>query len=157
MDVAGWHLYLRDMNAAPGLKMSQALAQQLGPQVQGSRGGVRESDVASLLKTIPVKLGAGRLQVGRGRGRGCGGVRACWLAGAGAGRRWGRAPAAAPAAAGAAAKPPPCRLLPRAPHHASTARTPRTGAARLQVSLLEVMPSICVGDLVRLLEDYSRK
>jgi hypothetical protein len=29
--------------------------------------------------------------------------------------------------------------------------------APAQVSLFEVMPSMCVGDLVRLLEDYSRK
>eukprot|EP00967_Tisochrysis_lutea_P022893 scaffold26127_cov22-Tisochrysis_lutea.AAC.2 len=33
VDVAGWHLYLRDMNAAPGVKMSTALANQFGPQV----------------------------------------------------------------------------------------------------------------------------
>jgi hypothetical protein len=33
VDVAGWHLYLRDMTAAPGLKMHTALAQQFGPQV----------------------------------------------------------------------------------------------------------------------------
>jgi hypothetical protein len=33
VDVAGWHLYLRDMTAAPGLKMHSALATQFGPQV----------------------------------------------------------------------------------------------------------------------------
>lgn len=33
VDVAGWHLFLRDMNAAPGLKMSQALAAKFGPDV----------------------------------------------------------------------------------------------------------------------------
>lgn len=32
------HLYLRDLNAVPGLKMSQALAQQLGPQVGAGQG-----------------------------------------------------------------------------------------------------------------------
>lgn len=35
MDVAGWHLYLRDMNAAPGIKMAAALAQHFGPLVRG--------------------------------------------------------------------------------------------------------------------------
>jgi hypothetical protein len=96
VDVAGWHLYLRDMSAAPGLKMSAALAQQLGPQAQqGSRGGVRESDVAALLGKIPVKLGAGKLQVGGRGGWGAGvggrwGVVGCrW--GAGGGRGWGAA------------------------------------------------------------------
>ena len=35
VDIAGWHLFLRDMNAAPGgIKMSQALAAQFGPQVR---------------------------------------------------------------------------------------------------------------------------
>ena len=33
VDVAGWHLYLRDLNAAPGFKMSAALAAKFGPQV----------------------------------------------------------------------------------------------------------------------------
>lgn len=33
VDIAGWHLFLRDMNAVPGFKMSQALATQLGPEV----------------------------------------------------------------------------------------------------------------------------
>lgn len=29
-DIAGWHLYLRDLNAAPGVKMADVLAHQLG-------------------------------------------------------------------------------------------------------------------------------
>ncbi len=33
VDIAGWHLFLRDMNAAPGVKMSTALANQFGPEV----------------------------------------------------------------------------------------------------------------------------
>lgn len=33
VDIAGWHLFMRDMNAVPGFKMSQALATQLGPEV----------------------------------------------------------------------------------------------------------------------------
>jgi hypothetical protein len=34
VDIAGWHLFLRDMSAAPGLKMNEALATQLGPKVR---------------------------------------------------------------------------------------------------------------------------
>jgi hypothetical protein len=34
VDLSGWHLFLRDMTATPGLKMNHALAQQLGPQVR---------------------------------------------------------------------------------------------------------------------------
>ncbi|GFR41636.1 hypothetical protein Agub_g2366 [Astrephomene gubernaculifera] len=62
VDIAGWHLYLRDMGAGiPGssLKMSQALAQQLGPQLNK---GLREADVEGLLRKVPVKLGAGKLK-----------------------------------------------------------------------------------------------
>ncbi|GLC42358.1 hypothetical protein PLESTB_000655800 [Pleodorina starrii] len=87
VDIAGWHLYLRDMGTGvPGssLKMSQALAQQFGPQLNK---GLREADVEGLLKKIPVKLGAGKLKA----------------------------------------------------------------------SLYDVMPSMCVGDLVRLCEDFARR
>ncbi|PNH03237.1 hypothetical protein TSOC_010732 [Tetrabaena socialis] len=66
------------------IKMSQALAQQLGPQL--SRG-LRESDVEGMLQKVPVKLGAGKLKA----------------------------------------------------------------------SLFDVMPSMCVGDLVRLCEEYARR
>ncbi|WIA16395.1 hypothetical protein OEZ86_007881 [Tetradesmus obliquus] len=86
VDIAGWHLFLRDMSAVPGLKMSQALATKLGPEVAGSRRGLLESDVAAVLKKIPVELGAGKTRV----------------------------------------------------------------------SLFEVMPSMCVSDLVKILDDYAR-
>lgn len=87
VDIAGWHLFMRDMNAVPGFKMSQALATQLGPEAARSgRSGMRESDVAAVLKKIPVELGAGKTRV----------------------------------------------------------------------SLFEVMPSMCVGDLVKILDDYAK-
>lgn len=35
VDIAGWHLFMRDMNAVPGFKMSLALATKLGPEVCG--------------------------------------------------------------------------------------------------------------------------
>lgn len=84
VDIQGWHLYLRDMTAVPGFKMSQALAQQLGPQV--SRG-LREADIEAVLKKVPIKLGSGKMKV----------------------------------------------------------------------SLYDVMPSMCVGDLVKILGEYGRR
>lgn len=30
VDISGWHLYLRDLNAVPGVKMADALANKLG-------------------------------------------------------------------------------------------------------------------------------
>lgn len=86
VDIAGWHLYMRDMGTgvAGGLKMSQALARQLGPEA--SRG-LREADVEAVLRKIPVKLGAGKERV----------------------------------------------------------------------SLYDAMPSICVGDLVKICEDFARR
>jgi hypothetical protein len=87
VDVAGWHLFMRDMTATPALKMSQVLATQLGPKAaSGGRGGLRESDIESVLRKIPVKLGGGRMQV----------------------------------------------------------------------SLYDVMPSMCVGDLCKILEDFAK-
>ncbi|KIZ05037.1 hypothetical protein MNEG_2924 [Monoraphidium neglectum] len=62
VDIAGWHLFLRDMSAVPGLKMAAALAAQLGPTAAGAgRGGLRESDVSAVLKRIPVDVGGGRV------------------------------------------------------------------------------------------------
>ncbi|KAK9861957.1 hypothetical protein WJX84_005949 [Apatococcus fuscideae] len=60
MDMNGWHLFLRDVNAGHGLKLNQALAQQLGVEA----GKLQEqSQLESLLKKVPVKLGGGKLQV----------------------------------------------------------------------------------------------
>lgn len=49
VDLAGWHLYARDMSASPTMKMSQALALQLGPKVHaclpgpGAQGSLHRS------------------------------------------------------------------------------------------------------------------
>lgn len=87
VDIAGWHLFTRDMSAAPGLKMAAALAAQLGPQAASAgRGGLREADVSGVLRRIPVDVGGGRVTL----------------------------------------------------------------------SLLDVMPSGCVSDLVRLLDEWAR-
>ncbi|KAG1655529.1 hypothetical protein FOA52_000009 [Chlamydomonas sp. UWO 241] len=84
VDLAGWHLYSRDMTATQGMKMDQALARQLGPKAAER---LRESDIEAVLKKIPIKAGAGKLQV----------------------------------------------------------------------SLFEIMPSMCVGDLTRIVEDYGKR
>lgn len=64
VDIAGWHLFLRDMSAVPGLKMANALAAQLGPQAASAgRGGLREADVSGVLRRIPVDVGGGRVTV----------------------------------------------------------------------------------------------
>jgi hypothetical protein len=66
VDLAGWHLFLRDMSAVPGLKMASALAAQLGPAAaDAGRGGLREADVTAVLKRIPVDVGGGRVTVRR--------------------------------------------------------------------------------------------
>jgi hypothetical protein len=55
IDVAKWHLYLRDAH------LHTVLAEQLYPLLQG--GNLQEDQVLDLLKKIPVKLGGGKLEV----------------------------------------------------------------------------------------------
>lgn len=61
IDVNGWHLFLRDASAGKGLKLSQALGQQLGSEV--SAGKLRPDDIEQILKKVPIKLGAGKTTV----------------------------------------------------------------------------------------------
>ena len=55
IDVAKWHLYLRDAH------LHTPLAQQLYPIVSGGR--IEEDQVLEILKNIPVKLGGGKIEV----------------------------------------------------------------------------------------------
>ncbi|WP_088890900.1 DUF3181 family protein [Leptolyngbya ohadii] len=55
IDVAKWHLYLRDAH------LHTVLAEQLYPLLQD--GKLQENQVLDLLKRIPVKLGGGKLDV----------------------------------------------------------------------------------------------
>ncbi len=55
MDVARWHLYLRDAH------LHTLLAEQLAPQV--AAGKVDEAAVTEVLQRIPVKLGGGRKEL----------------------------------------------------------------------------------------------
>jgi len=55
IDVAKWHLYLRDAH------LHTVLAEQLYPMLAG--GKVEENKVVDLLKRTPVKLGGGKVEV----------------------------------------------------------------------------------------------
>lgn len=55
IDVAKWHLYLKDAH------LHTVLAEQLYPLLE--EGRINESTVSSILQTIPVKLGGGKLDV----------------------------------------------------------------------------------------------
>lgn len=85
-DISGWHLYLRDLNAAPGVKMADALAHELGnvwaleggEQVACCRArtllspsttqlvadrGYSEAAITEVLSRVPVTLGKGKVQL----------------------------------------------------------------------------------------------
>ncbi|ABC99654.1 hypothetical protein ACVW0Q_000624 [Thermostichus sp. MS-CIW-21] len=55
IDVARWHLYLRDAH------LHTLLAEQLAPQVRA--GKVDEDAVTEILQRIPVKVGGGRKEL----------------------------------------------------------------------------------------------
>ena len=55
IDIAKWHLYLRDAH------LHTALAERLLPLV--TSGGVQESQVTEVLNNISVKLGGGKREV----------------------------------------------------------------------------------------------
>ena len=50
MDVQGWHLYLKDASAGKGLKIAQALAQQLGSEM--SQGKFQPQELEGILKKV---------------------------------------------------------------------------------------------------------
>jgi hypothetical protein len=55
IDVAKWHLYLRDAH------LHTLLAEQFFPVLQ--QGKIDEGQVTAILKNIPVKLGGGKREV----------------------------------------------------------------------------------------------
>ena len=52
VDVNGWHLYLRDITVAPGLKMNHALANQLGSRLLNEKLG--DKDIEGLLQQVQI-------------------------------------------------------------------------------------------------------
>ena len=61
IDVSGWHLFLREVKAAKGLNLAQALAQQFGQDI--SSGSNSKGNMDEELKKIPIKLGGGKTQL----------------------------------------------------------------------------------------------
>jgi hypothetical protein len=55
IDVAKWHLYLRDAH------LHTTLAEQFYPMLM--KGSVSESDVSNVLKAMKVKLGGGKVEL----------------------------------------------------------------------------------------------
>lgn len=55
IDVAKWHLYLRDAH------LHTTVAEQLYPMM--GKGSLSEDQVMNVLKNIPVKLGGGKVEV----------------------------------------------------------------------------------------------
>jgi hypothetical protein len=55
IDVAKWHLYLKDAH------LHTTLAEQVYPLL--NKGNVNEDDVLTILQNIPIKLGGGKLDV----------------------------------------------------------------------------------------------
>ena len=61
IDVSGWHLFLREVKAAKGLNLAQALAQQFGQDI--SSRDYDKNKLDEVLKKIPIKLGGGKTQL----------------------------------------------------------------------------------------------
>ena len=54
VDINGWHLYLRDITVAPGLKMNHALANQLGSRLLNENLG--DKDIEGLLQQVGTRI-----------------------------------------------------------------------------------------------------
>ena len=61
IDVSGWHLFLREVKAAKGLNLAQALAQQFGQDISSQK--YSSSTLEQVLQKVPVKLGGGKAQL----------------------------------------------------------------------------------------------
>lgn len=61
IDVGGWHLFLREVKAAKGLNLAQALAQQFGQDIASQK--YSKNSFEEVLKKVPVKLGGGKAQL----------------------------------------------------------------------------------------------
>ena len=61
IDVSGWHLFLREVKAAKGLNLAQALAQQFGQDISSQK--YNKGSLEEVLKKVPIKLGGGKAQL----------------------------------------------------------------------------------------------
>lgn len=61
IDVSGWHLFLREVKAAKGLNLAQALAQQFGQDISSKK--YNKSTFKEVLEKVPIKLGGGKAKL----------------------------------------------------------------------------------------------
>ena len=61
VDIAGWHLFLKDIKVEGQTTMAQALAAKLGGDMMSS--GFDDRNVEDALKKVPVKIGQGKITV----------------------------------------------------------------------------------------------
>jgi hypothetical protein len=61
IDVAGWHLYLRDVKVDGKTTLASALAAKLGSAV--ADGGFKRAEAEAVLAGLPVRLGGGKAAV----------------------------------------------------------------------------------------------
>uniref|UniRef100_A0A7S2TMT2 Uncharacterized protein n=1 Tax=Lotharella oceanica TaxID=641309 RepID=A0A7S2TMT2_9EUKA len=59
LDLNGWHLYWRDLKVAENVKLSEFVAQNIGPRVKT----IKPDDLEVLLSSIPINLGGGKVQL----------------------------------------------------------------------------------------------
>eukprot|EP01024_Parvocaulis_polyphysoides_P064888 TRINITY_DN7555_c0_g3_i1.p2 TRINITY_DN7555_c0_g3~~TRINITY_DN7555_c0_g3_i1.p2 ORF type:complete len:193 (-),score=26.55 TRINITY_DN7555_c0_g3_i1:179-757(-) len=59
-DLNGWHIYLKDLKINDNASMADMLANSIGTSPKDS---LKEQDVDTLLKKVPVRLGAGKSTV----------------------------------------------------------------------------------------------
>lgn len=61
VDIAGWHLFLKDIKVEGQTTMAQVLAAKLGGDMMYS--GFDDRDVEDAIKKVPVKIGQGKVTV----------------------------------------------------------------------------------------------
>ena len=61
VDIAGWHLFLKDIKVEGQTTMAQALAAKLGGDMKST--GFDDRDVEDALRKVPVKIGQGKVTV----------------------------------------------------------------------------------------------
>mmetsp|Transcript_15618 Transcript_15618/g.31650 ORF Transcript_15618/g.31650 Transcript_15618/m.31650 type:complete len:204 (-) Transcript_15618:95-706(-) len=59
LDLNGWHLYWKDVKVAENVKLSEFVAQNIGPRVKT----IKPDDLEVLLSSIPINLGGGKVQL----------------------------------------------------------------------------------------------
>jgi hypothetical protein len=61
VDIAGWHLFLKDIKVEGNASLAQALSLVLGPKIAAN--GFDQRDVEDAVAKVPIKLGQGKMTV----------------------------------------------------------------------------------------------